>query len=153
MKVLLFSILLITSCLGRRNLQIENKPDQSSINFILLSIRRDSSNNSQIQLVSESKVAGKLKYQPQNSYLGDNFLTIYLKNTKTIVDSITIEHPLKKHIEYLNESNNFAVLDTMVKKEEFFIRFESASKIEQIIIFEKLNNQIKNKIATVNISL
>ncbi len=153
MKVLLFSILLITSCVGRRNLQIDNKSDQSSINFILLSIKRDSSNFSQIQLVSKSKVAGKLKYQPQNSYNGDNFLTIYLKNPKIIVDSITIEHPLKKHIEYLNESNNFAVLDTMVKKEEFFIRFESTSKIEQIIIFEKLHNQIKNKIATVNISL
>lgn len=128
-------------------LEIENRND-NIISFLVLNICNDSKTNKKtVKLINKSEAIGTFKKQQNAPSL--NYLTIYSYSKKQIVDSLILEHPLYKHFEYLNDSNNFEVKDTIIDNSDFYIRLQN--KCDEIKIFETINanstkfiNAIKN---------
>ncbi len=56
------------------------------------------------------------------------------------MDTQSIDHPLFKHIEYVNDENELAIKDTILPQADFFIRFQSNGTSNEIRISETINN-------------
>lgn len=139
MKSLLFLLILFSCC--RSALKNENI-ESDTIVFAVLNIHKNSTDSkSTIHLVSKTQTAGKLKTQNLNPVHTDNYLSVYVYNNKKLIDSMTIEHPLYKHIEYLTEDDTFAVKDTILDQSEFFIRFQTIGKSNELRISETIKNK------------
>ncbi len=139
MKSILFLLILFSCC--RSALKNENR-DSDTIVFAVINIHKSSTDSKSIMnLVSTTQTAGKLKIQNQNPVLTDNYLSVYVYNNKKLIDSMSIEHPLYKHIEYWTADNTFAVKDTILDQSEFFIRFQTSGDSNEL----KISETIKNK--------
>jgi hypothetical protein len=116
--------------------------DSNTIMFLLLNMQRDSgTDKNAITLIDKKESTGKLKTHTTRLLYNDNYLWVYIYNNKTVVDSMQIEHPLYKHIEYLNADNTFAVLDTVLNEAQFFLRFQAPQTSGQIKIVETLKGK------------
>jgi hypothetical protein len=62
-----------------------------------------------------------------------------------------MEHPLYKHIEYLDENNSFAVKDTLLDKAEFFFRIQTQGHSNEIRVFETLKNKPREKLTIIKL--
>ena len=147
--IFLFYILLVSCTVSRKNDSSTNT-DSNSIVFVTLSIHKDSTNSKHIiELLSKTQSSGKIKNQ--NSFHSENYLSIYIYNNNKLVDTMTIEHPLYKHLEYLNAKNTFSVKDTVLDRAEFFIRVQTHGNSNEIRIFETIKNKTKNELTTIKL--
>ena len=126
---------------------LENdKKEPNLITFLVLNIHRDTiSSTNVVEFVSKIESTGKIK--KQHIFTTENYLTIYSYSGKHIVDSLILEHPLYKHLEYVDENNNFAVKDTVINSAEFFVRVQGHFK--EIKIFETLKNRSTKQLNTI----
>lgn len=123
----------------QNNSSLENdKKEPNLISFLVLSIHKDTiSSTHVVEFVSKKENTGVIK--KQNSFPTKYYLTIYAYSGKHIVDSLFLEHPLYKHIEYVDENKNFAVKDTIINRADFFVRLQG--HFNEIRIFETLKNK------------
>ena len=138
-SLITFSLLLIISCNVSEQSKSSWENDRKEpnlISFLILSIQKDTNNSKNIvEFVKKIESIGVLKKQypiPTKYYL-----TIYAYSGKHIIDSLTLEHPLYKHFEYIDENENFATKDTVINHAEFFVRLQG--RFDEIKIFETLN--------------
>ncbi len=155
MKITLFIILsiLFVSC----NLYKESKNeakniqtnDTSNIYFLVFKISKDSiSNKSKIELIKKTKIAGKLKEMGEPSAY-ENYLTIDIFQNKQVARTVTIEHPLYKHVEYIDENGNFVAKNLELKKADFFVRCQLIGKLDEMKIYETLKSKAKKNLTTI----
>jgi hypothetical protein len=115
-------------------------PDTPTIVFSVLQILRPSPEEpSRIQLLETQASPGKLKKKSEAPLSFTHYLGIGIYRNGIRMDTLTLEHPLYKHIEYVNDQGELAVLDTMLTKADFFIRFQSLGAANEIRIFETVN--------------
>ncbi len=123
-----------------------NKSDPNLITFLVLNIHRDSLNATHVvELISKTESTGILK--KQQAFTTENYLTMYAYSGKYIVDSIILEHPLYKHLEYVDEHSKFAVMDTVINTEDFFVRVQG--RFDELSIFETLKNEPTKRLNTI----
>jgi hypothetical protein len=99
--------------------------NEDSIVFITMKIWYDSlKNKNNIEVVSVSKIPGRLKQLLENELHG-NYLSCVIYNTQNKAsESFTIQHPLLRDVEFIDENNRLAKKFIRLKESEFFIRFE-----------------------------
>lgn len=137
----ILSMLLILSCHAskpdKKNVQNQNN-EPNVISFLMFSIYKDTiSSTNLVTLIKKTESAGKIK--KQRNFLTKNYLTIYSYSGKIIVDSLLIEHPLYKHLEYVDANKNFVVKDTIINSADFFVRLQG--KFNHLKIVETLQNK------------
>jgi hypothetical protein len=149
LTLIFLSLLLTTSCsLSKQNKSsLDNdKKEPNLITFLVLNIHMDTIKSQNIvEFVSKKESTGVIK--KQHSFPTKYYLTIYAYSGKHIIDSLILEHPLYKHIEYVDENKNFAVMDTIIKSAEFFVRLQG--HFNEIKIFETLKNKSTQKLNTI----
>jgi hypothetical protein len=150
--VIILLLVWLTSCNITRKSESNISTDNDSIFFVVFSIRKDPNNAKHIvELVSKTQSAGTIKKQNRNTAQSSNFLTIFVYNDKNLSDTMTIAHPLYKHIEYLDENNSFAVKDTVIDKAEFFLRIQAQGHSNRIRLFETLNNKPREELTSIKL--
>jgi hypothetical protein len=138
--ILLFSIFLV-SCISIKDQEINRTLDNNAIVFLVFNIHKDTvSAKNIVELVSKKQSSGKIKDQKTSTVHFENYLSLFLYNNKKLIDSMTIEHPLYKHLEYLDSANMLTVKDVILDKAEFFIRLQLRSEPDQIRFFEMSGN-------------
>jgi hypothetical protein len=149
LTLIFLSLLLMMSCsLSKQNKSsLENdKKEPNLISFLVLNIHMDTINSKNVvEFVSKKESIGVIK--KQNSFPTNYYLTIYAYSGKHIIDSLILEHPLYKHIEYVDVNKNFAVMDTIINRAEFFVRLQG--HFNEIKIFETLKNKSTQKLNTI----
>ena len=126
-----------TSKPSTKNVESETK-EPNVISFLMFNIHKDTINLANVvTLVKKIESNGKIK--KQRNFLAKNYLTIYSYSGKQILDSLIIEHPLYKHLEYLDENKKFMVKDTVITSADFFVRLQG--KYNELKIVETLKNK------------
>lgn len=143
---LLLSIIL-TSCISTKITEntIQNN-NESAIYFLVLRISKDSiQGKNTIELVSTTKTIGKFKNDSHNSIDSENYLNIDLYEKDQFINTIVLEHPLYKNVEYL-DGNKLKTKYIELKTADFFIRLQMNGNSNMIKISETLNNSIKEEL-------
>jgi hypothetical protein len=102
-----------------------------------------------IKLEKATKVNGSLKkVQPlENRFL--NFLTFEVFNNDLITQTIDMEHPLMKVVEYVDDDKTFKRKQLELENETFVLRFQNLGETGKVIIYETLKGKVKTKISTI----
>lgn len=124
--------------------ETEVKETQPNLSwFYIFTIHRDNSSPTNIvELVSKKEIAGKMK--TESTHRSVNYLTVYLYSGKQLVDTLSMDHPLYKHYEYVGENGAFKYKDTLINNSDFVLRTQR--DINEIKIFETLKNQAKKQL-------
>lgn len=118
------------------------KKESDFIVFAVLNIHKNSANNQNlISLVSKTQTPGIIKKQKPELSRTDTYLSVSVYNKNILLDSIAIDHPLYKHLEYITADHTFATKDTILDQAEFFIRFQSRGNLNELRITETINHQ------------
>ena len=152
MRAILLLFVLLASCSITKENENNKKTDSCSIIFLVLNIHKtpiDAQNI--VELVSKTESDGKIKNQNINIFHSENYLSAYVYNNKTLVDTIMIEHPLYKHFEYLDANNTFSVKDTILNKAEFFLRLQTQGRSNEVRISELLKNKARKELAIIKL--
>lgn len=156
-KLLYFiSLVCFFSCGGLQNRTatstIPSRQNEDHLLFLTFKITKGSAlQKSKITLIEQSKSTGKMKSEIENTLTSPNYLTVVCYENTSIAKTVLLPHPLFKHIEYLNEANQYASKDIELKDETFFIRLPFNPKIRKISIFETLRNTPKEELFTLNL--
>lgn len=149
LTLLILPLLLIMSCgVSKQNISsLENdKKELNLITFLVLNIHQDRMRSIHVvEFVSKKESTGEIK--KQHIFTSENYLTVYAYSGKHIVDSLILEHPLYKHIEYVDENKKFAVMDTVINSADFFVRVQG--QFDEIKIFETLKNKTTQQLNTI----
>ena len=139
-------LVVFASCGFTRQNESNENPENNSIAFVVLSIRKEKADaKSVIELVSKTQSPGTIKKQAQHTPLTGNYLSIYLYKNKKLSDSMIVEHPLHKHFEYSDANGALAVKDTIFEKADFSIRLQIQGQSNEIRIFETLRNKTRRE--------
>lgn len=143
---------MFTSCTPTKQIESNKNTENNTFLFVLLSVSKDSSSTkNNVVLLNKTQNPGKLKSKNNITSHSENYLTINVFNENILIDSMTIEHPLYKHIEYLDENNSFAVKDTLINNAEFFLRLQTKGTKNEIRIFETLKNKQREKLTIIKL--
>jgi hypothetical protein len=135
--LLSFHIAIILMSCGHAKEAALEKPDKESIVFVVMKIERSAeTGNSLVSLVSRTESEGRIKKNYANAAHTANFLVIAGYNEKLKVDSIFLEHPLYRHLEYLDDKDMLAVRDTVLQQAEFFVRLQARGPLSKLRINE-----------------
>ncbi|MBX2962433.1 MAG: hypothetical protein KF687_07970 [Cyclobacteriaceae bacterium] len=101
-------------------------PKKGSGRFSILSFRiaEDSLSQTTVTLLDEHYIDGNLKGEHNDSD-AENILLIKQEDAQLqVVDQTTLDHPLIKYVEYVNERQEFETKLVTQHEAEFFIRIE-----------------------------
>ena len=149
--IILFQVLIISCGISNQNTsdsETKVKEPQSNLSwFYVFNIHKDNNSSTNIvELVSKNEIAGKMKTESTNRSV--NYLTFYLYSGKQLVDTLSIDHPLYKHYEYVAQNGAFRLKDTLINNADFVLRTQRS--INEIKIFETLKNQPKKQLISKN---
>ncbi len=115
-----------TSKSGLKNDAVSEESPKDSIVFITMRIWSDSlESGNNIEVLKIIKKPGTLKTRWIENIKSENYLNcIAVDEKNNIKDSFSIDHPLYKEIESLDEKNQFFKRKINLKESEFFVRFE-----------------------------
>jgi hypothetical protein len=151
--ILLLSILLLSCSTARRiepdQTNLQNR-DQDLIGFLVFKIRKDSVRGKDvIELVSKTQSDGKIKGNSPASTDFEDYLTIEVFKQNKLINVTFIEHPLYKHVEYVDEQGNLSTKYIELDQAEFFVRLQMKGNSNKIRISETLKNAPKRELKTI----
>jgi hypothetical protein len=127
----------------------QTEKESNTIAFVVLKLRNDPLHGKNvIELVSIRKSAGVFKNHESQSEGFKNSLTIELFKNGSRIHTQTIQHPLYKTIEYMDENKAFKTKDIELKEAEFFTRLQIRGNGNELRIFEKLQDTPPQKLLT-----
>jgi hypothetical protein len=149
---MLFFLLLGFACSSKhKNISVSAQSEtldnnlaiNDTIAFLLFNIRYTdkSKMNTSLTLKSITKNAGKIKSNNTNADFQDNRLVFSFYNKNKIIDSLLLEHPLNKHVEFIDENNQFIAKKLQLDSTEFFIRIQ----LKEDYKFLKITQFVDNK--------
>jgi len=156
-KLLYFiSLVCFFSCGGLQNRTatsaIPSRQNEDHLLFLTFKITKGPAlQKSKITLIAQSKSAGKMKSELENTPTSPNYLTVVCYENTTISKTVLLPHPLFKHVEYVNDANQYASKDIELEDDTFFIRLPFNPKIRKISIFETLRNTQTEELFTLNL--
>lgn len=150
----LIGILLNASCKTTQGSQSTAEPSASAsvptIHFLTFYIQKSASREiSTVKLLNHQTATGTLNRQPVGIFPAS--LTCYLYQGKRLIDSVRIEHPLHKHLEYTTKDNTLASKDTVIEQAEFSIRYQTELQVNEVRMTETLPSYNTHKIATIKL--
>lgn len=149
-RFLLFPILLV-SCVVSKSNQNTQQADKDEIMFLIFSIQRDSvMGKNKIELISKVKSAGTIKKISQENHSYENYLTFEVNEKGKPLNTIILDHPLYKKVEYL-DGDTLTTRSIVLDKQEFFIRLQLHGDLTQIKIIETLKNAQKKEVTTIKL--
>jgi hypothetical protein len=92
---------------------------------------------------------GVLKHQPDRFFPA--FLHCYLYSGNVVLDSVKVEHPLYRHLEFVSGEKSMSSKDTLVDNADFFIRFQTQKNVNEIRITETVPEKPLRVIAIIKI--
>ena len=152
---LYFIIAIVTSCSLAKNSGSTNgsmqEINKSEIVFLVLRISKDSiSGKNVIEFVSKTKSTGKIKNENNNHINYDNYLTIEIYERNKLINTMVMDHPLFKRVEF-SKGDTLSSKNIELTKEEFFIRLQINNNSNTIKIIENLKNNIKNELTVLKL--
>ena len=157
LRIILFFILAVLflsscKCVQKSRSDISNTQYPDSICFLVFNINKDSTlNKSNINLISKIKTEGKIKSENQDNINSDNYLTIEVFEAGKLINTITINHPLYKNIEYVDDNNELKSKYIELEKNDFFIRLQQNAASTKIRISESLKNKEKQELIIIKL--
>lgn len=146
-------VLLLVSCGVNKNSSIPETSIESTPKIIFLnySIKKTPNNSKTIEFLSKKVSDGKLKEinTEKNGVLGD-LVCAQLDKKSNILQHFVIKNPLKKHVEYIDDSKSFQRKQIDLENTQFTIRLQllSATKYISISNFDAENNNLNPLIQT-----
>ena len=126
-------------------------PAADQIIFLTMSIADDSRQGARtITLQDLVKTPGTLKTSPTRAFQARPHLSCILYAGSLRQDSIMLEHPLFKQVEYVNEQDQLQQKAIKLDQAEFFIRFQPGSA-DQLKIEERLPGTLPKTLLTVKL--
>ena len=156
-KVITILLLLIYSCKTLNPLNDKKVENKNSIlkakNFtVFLSFvinNENLNNNSVVELLDKKIQSGSFKIQKNDTF--ENTLIFDLYENNIFVKSYSIEHPLYKNVEFVDDKVNLNTKPIKISNAEFFIRIQTNSENFSIKLFEKIGQKEKRIIKTISI--
>ena len=144
---------LMTSCGNTKNVstkQAETNKD-SKIMFITYNISQNENGKKMIQFVSQKTVDGKIKsshLEPVENGNQDDLICTQLDKKSKVLNAVLIKNPLKKSVEFIDESKKLQTKTIKTNKSQFSIRLQLKNKAKYITISNFVNRDplIKTKI-------
>jgi hypothetical protein len=141
---------MILGCSARKNTQnlvASHQPVQARytaedtvIIFVILKIYSDSSTNSN-KIIVKDKIytSGRVKDHPVRFQNIGNYITCFLYAGSNLLDSMRLEHPLHKQVEFFDANHQMGMKEIHQKEAEFSVRFQLKGKANRIKILETLD--------------
>jgi len=150
--VIIFSIFIVCCVNGKvKNVPAKEADPIPQMVFLVLSIQKDSSRaTNTIEIINKNTVDGTFKRDRGEYPDFKEFLRFKIIDSVSGNDSIEIEHPLKKRIEFVNEKNQLEAKQLDLQKEEFLVRLPVKSSCSKIEIWEKLGDSPQKLLTTIN---
>ncbi len=143
-------ILLIASC------AISNTPtpanessitnSENAIIFVVFKIRKGQT-KSTIEIVSNTKTIGTMKRQTENTLDSNNALTIEISKGNKTFQTITMNHPLFKSVEFVGLDGKLRRKNVLLEEDTFYIRFQTKGETTSLKIRETLSGTVSQEIA------
>lgn len=108
----------------------------SSIAFLNYSIIETSNGTYDIKLINKKIVEGTFKKKTNQKHISKQKHISFAqldKNANTL-EIIDIKNPLNKHVEYVDENENLAIKEIILKEATFFIRIPLEEKATEITL-------------------
>jgi hypothetical protein len=119
---------------------------QNNIVFVVFKIRKGEI-NSTIEIVSNTKSSGKIKRQMETAPDSGNILTIEISDGNKIFQTVSMNHPLFKSVEFVESDGKFGKKDVALDKDTFFIRFQTKGASTTLKISETFTGGAAHEIA------
>jgi len=152
-------ILILLSCRSLRthdNSQIrQDEPEEPKILFLNLKIYIDNKfTNESVELINSIISEGKLKNEVNKKLeLRENFILFSFLNAKReVIQLTTIDNPLNKSIEYVNEDKMLQMKKLDLKEAVFSLRMQYSNEISFIRIEKILPGLQLKHIATISLN-
>jgi hypothetical protein len=130
---------------------IQNR-DRDMIGFLVFKIGKDSVHGKNvIELVSKTISSGRIKNDFQAPTVFENYLIVEVFGKNKLANTIIIEHPLHKHVEYVDDRGNLVTKFVDLDHAEFFVRLQLSGNSNRIRISETLKNAAKRELKTIMI--
>jgi hypothetical protein len=100
--------------------KVEKLPDQ--ILFLTFKIQEDSASTAIIELLEKNFVSGTLKGTSESSQTENRLIINQIDDIQHVLSEMSIDHPLIKYVEYVNEAREFETKLVRQPSAEFFIR-------------------------------
>lgn len=148
--ICLLGIIAFTSCSVMRGSQSNAQAAGNTISFLVFNIHKDTRETAPtITLLSRQESAGTIKKQPEIN--GPAYLTLYIYSNRHMVDSVRVDHPLYKHLEYPGDDHQFISKDTLITNADFFVRFQTEEPADEIRITETIASGEVRKLSTIKL--
>jgi hypothetical protein len=119
------------------------------IAFLTFKINKDPKNiANKVTYIKTIKTKGTLKSNAIEPVNSENTLNIEIFINDKLDQTITIEHPLYKSLEYLNENKSFSRKEVVIDEAEFTVRITNKTSEKLIKISENLKSKTKKELAT-----
>jgi len=139
--VLFIIFLVVISCGSNKSVSssktvshVKQTPEIVFINYI---IKKDANNNFKVEYRGAKKVKGKLKNQKKildkQGATGDLICSQFDASSSTISQQL-IKNPLKKTVEYVDETKNFKIANIELDSAEFTVRLQLFPETKYIAI-------------------
>jgi hypothetical protein len=126
--VLLSAIVLFSSCRvahpQQDNSAAEVAESPETILFLVFKMGKNSGGKSSITLISKTKAAGKLKKGSEKPVFSENYLIVDLLQNNKPTETLRINHPLYKVVEYVDDDNKYKSKLIELDQQEFFFRLQ-----------------------------
>jgi hypothetical protein len=151
--VMLLLVLFLTSCSLLRRMENDSGKIQAQrsdvILFLVFKISKDSvQNKNVIEPVSQDQSPGQIKAEPDSPNEFEDYLTVEVFEQNRRANVIIVEHPLRKHIEYVDDHGMLASKLVELDQAEFFIRVQLTGNSAKIRISETLKNTVRRELKT-----
>lgn len=152
---LFLALMIFTSCATapRKANAVAPKASLSEdpkIVFVSFLMERQAENPSAVKLISVTESPGKLKKNLSAAVNAPDYLVLEISREDAPVQTIQLEHPLYKTVEYVGEDQQLKRRYVETDQADFFIRLQKAA-YTQIRIFEHRKNKSKTLLKTFNL--
>jgi len=140
-NIYLLILFIFISCASKKNTVAETTTQEAHPKLIFLNytLTKDNKDGKRISLINKIITEGKLKTIP-NTYpktgAVHDLICMQLDKHSNEITHITIENPLSKIIEYINDSLRFENRKVELKNAQFSLRLQLNSKTKFILISE-----------------
>jgi hypothetical protein len=124
----------------------ETKEENDGIVFLFFKIMHDKTHDeNKVTYIKNIATEGKLKNNIEQEIHAESTLTINVFRNEILDQTITIDHPLCRNMEYLTENKTFARKEVVLEEAEFSIRIPNKNA-ETIIKISETTKNNKNKL-------
>ena len=144
--------LMLSGCGSASKIPDENDSGSSKMNadeivFVVFKLQKKQPKNT-VEILTTTKSTGKIKPETDRPISTGGSLTLEISQYSELIKTISIEHPLHKNVEYLDDDNKYKSKQVDLEEAEFFIRFQKRSGDAKIRVFETLKNNTKHELQT-----